>query len=139
MKKIFTLTTILFSACLLHAQVFYVLETGTGAEKPIKTSLVASEQVITELPQKASYIIKTDVTTPTYWKRGTVKLVLINNVTGKIVYQTQERHAGPGSAQYPASLRRAVKRLMKNYGSDILLNAQKNIHETMVKDNAAIP
>jgi hypothetical protein len=134
MKQIIILTIVILNACLTQAQKFYVLETGNGAEKPIKDELLKQSQTIIELPSKADYIIKTEVAAQTTWKRGTVKILLVDCSSGVVIFQTEEAHASGGLyVPLQSALRSAIKKLMDKNGKEIILTAQKNSLESQVK------
>jgi hypothetical protein len=136
--KMIIFSVLMINAAIASAQTFYVMDENNGVGAPIKQSLLKSSQKVSELPTKAEYIIKFSLETDASgWKRPKVKILLVDVATGTSLYETPEsKFSYDPYIGMAAAEAKAAKNLMKKYGSDLILSAQKNFLESQIQNDS---
>jgi len=131
--KIFITSSLILCAFFCVAQKFYVAEEAIGVGAPIKEALLKAMQIVVELPNKADYIVKTEINrNSNAYTRPKMKIMLVDVNTGFSIYET-EMTKFSYSASVEAGAEKEAGRLMEKYGSDLILAAKKNYLQSQIK------
>jgi hypothetical protein len=120
------------------AQIFYVQDEGNGVGAPIRASLVKSLQIVTELPNKAEYIVKTMLErNASIMTRPKMKIMVIDANTGITVYETPlTKFTYSMYTGVEAGEEREAKIIMEKYGTELILTTQKSNLEAKLKKDS---
>jgi hypothetical protein len=134
MTRLFLIIFILLSFK-SKAQIFYVQDEGNGVGAPIKKYLIKSSQTVSELQNKAEYIVKTTLErNASIMTRPKMKIMVIDINTGLSVYETP-------LTKFPYSVytgveageEREARILMDKFGPELILTTQKSNLEAQLK------
>ena len=134
MKKLIVFIMLIQTGYLAKAQRFFYVEPGNNAEQSIEKKLLQTSQYVTKSAIESDYIIKTEAGYQSKSNIAMVKIMLVDSITLKPLFQAQEEYASPFLHAKPATaLNLAIRTLVEKNIGQIILSAKDNRFHTLVK------
>jgi hypothetical protein len=134
MKKILVFIILMQTAFLVQAQRFFYVEPGNNAEQSIEQKLLQTSQYVAKSAIESDYIIKTEAGYLSKSNMPTVKIMLVDSITFKPLFQAQEEYASQFvNAKREIALNLAIRTLIEKNIGQIVLTAKDNRFHTLVK------
>jgi hypothetical protein len=90
MKKIFILSTILLTGCMVRAQRFFYIDNSPLTAKFLTSELQHAFQYVTSSPMTSDYIIKSEVGIQDENRRLTMQITLQDSISLETIFQSNE-------------------------------------------------
>jgi hypothetical protein len=134
MKKIALFIILIQTGYLAKSQRFFYVEPGNNAEQSIEKKLLQTSQYVTKSAIESDYIIKTEAGYQSKSNLPIVKIILVDSITLKPLFEAQEDYASSLLQAKPANgLNLAIRTLIEKNIGQIILTAKDNRFHTLVK------